>query len=296
MIPECQDNCDPYESSRNSPDSLSTIDTCDDSMISPQPSPKNSRPIKTLPLPKGESTYAQAKRAEYAEKNLIKAEILYRKAISEGDRIESAVKDLASLLHQLGKSQDGLRLLRKYKRLFYGNMTKFHNLVKTLQKTTECEDDTKLKCLKLSGLTPKDDEILVKSFFSNPQRIKSFKFNNERSEATVNYYCVLGFSSQSSARKTLDGFKLWDKYTVEWISNEGNVVCDAHYAKQKIDLHRKNNPTFDYILFERDPKGCLYSMPLDSFQGYRCDAMFNFEKEAAKLLGSELYHAIGVNS
>lgn len=57
------------------------------------------RQIKKPPLPHGASAYSMAKRAEYIEKNLAKAEHLYKKAIRSGDRRASAVKDLAGLLH-----------------------------------------------------------------------------------------------------------------------------------------------------------------------------------------------------
>ena len=51
------------------------------------------------PIPRGNSFYAEAKRAEYIEKNLEKAASLYLKEIHSGDRKESAVKDLAVVMH-----------------------------------------------------------------------------------------------------------------------------------------------------------------------------------------------------
>lgn len=56
--------------------------------------------IDHLPLPKGNSPYAQAKRAEYIDRDTLVAKMLYQKAIQLGDRTESALKDLASILHQ----------------------------------------------------------------------------------------------------------------------------------------------------------------------------------------------------
>ena len=53
-----------------------------------------------IPIPRGHTHYAEAKRAEYLDKNLDKAKELYLKEIHTGDRKESAVKDLAVILHQ----------------------------------------------------------------------------------------------------------------------------------------------------------------------------------------------------
>lgn len=60
--------------------------------------------FQKLPLPKGNSFYAMAKRAEYKAKNLSLAKTYYREAINIGDRSESALKDLAGILHQEGRT------------------------------------------------------------------------------------------------------------------------------------------------------------------------------------------------
>ena len=44
--------------------------------------------------------YSQAKKAEYGQRDLLLAEQLYRKAIKADNRKESAIKDLATVLHQ----------------------------------------------------------------------------------------------------------------------------------------------------------------------------------------------------
>ena len=59
------------------------------------------------PIPRGNSYYSEAKRAEYIEKNLEKAASLYLKEIKSGMRKESAVKDLAVVMHQQGKTEQG---------------------------------------------------------------------------------------------------------------------------------------------------------------------------------------------
>jgi len=59
----------------------------------------NTNSNNEVPIPRGNSAYAKAKRAEYLEKNLGKAEKFYRIAIKNGERLESSIKDLATVLH-----------------------------------------------------------------------------------------------------------------------------------------------------------------------------------------------------
>jgi hypothetical protein len=86
----------------------------------------------TIPLPSGDSVYAKAKKAEYVERNLYKAEALYRRAISNGERVASAAKDLAGVLHQLGQTQEACRFLRANQHLFDSEPKKFANLLTSL--------------------------------------------------------------------------------------------------------------------------------------------------------------------
>lgn len=55
------------------------------------------------PIPKGNSAYSKAKRAEYVERNLDKAIKFYKLSIQNNERTESAIKDLATVLHQQGR-------------------------------------------------------------------------------------------------------------------------------------------------------------------------------------------------
>ena len=64
-----------------------------------------------LPIPKGETYYAKAKIAEYQERDLDKAEYYYKLAIKKGERTVSAIKDLASLMHQRGKTKEACEFL-----------------------------------------------------------------------------------------------------------------------------------------------------------------------------------------
>lgn len=64
-------------------------------------------------IPRGSNPYARAKRAQLIEKDLERAAELLRVAIEQGDTVESAVKDLATLLVQLGKPDEAIQVLEK---------------------------------------------------------------------------------------------------------------------------------------------------------------------------------------
>ena len=64
-------------------------------------------------IPKGKNVYARAKRAQIVEKNVDKAEQLFREAIQQKDNADNAVKDLTMLFAQLGEHQKAIDFLRK---------------------------------------------------------------------------------------------------------------------------------------------------------------------------------------
>lgn len=246
---------------------------------------------QTLPIPKGETPYAMAKNAEYKFRDLDKAEYFYQQAIFQGDRPESAVKDLASLLHQRGKTKEACEVLERYKHLFKNDYEKFTNLYNTLKKQIESTGNCQNKCLKISPLTPEINSEGIRRFFSNSIRIQQVSLHVQELDGKLIYYGLLSFNSHSSARKTLEGFHHWDKYKVEWISPLGDVVGDAHYARHKMEEYRKHHPTFEYIIFDRDPHGYVLSLPIDTTE-YFFRNFTEDEKSAEKLLGSGLYSTI----
>jgi len=64
-------------------------------------------------VPKGSNPYARAKRIQLIEKDLERAAQLLREAIRQGDNVESAIKDLAALLVQLGRPNEAIQVLEK---------------------------------------------------------------------------------------------------------------------------------------------------------------------------------------
>ncbi len=65
--------------------------------------------------PRGQTSYQQAKYAQLERKDLQEAERLFRKAIAEGENVESATKDLASLLRQINRTPEAIELLSNYR-------------------------------------------------------------------------------------------------------------------------------------------------------------------------------------
>lgn len=248
--------------------------------------------IQGLPIPKGESPYALAKSAEYKDRDLDSAEYFYYLAIQQKDRIESAVKDLASLLHQRGKTKEACELLEKYKYLFKQDQEKYQNLYNTLRKQIDSTGNCHNKRLKVSNLDREDSEKTILNFFTNPIRIQEVVLENEEINGKVVYYCLLRFNSHSSARKTLEGFHFWDKYSVEWVSPTGELMGDAHYARHKMEEYRKHHPTFDYMMFDRDPHGYVLSLPLESSSHSIRSANVEDMSSAKKLLGEHLFKTI----
>lgn len=71
-------------------------------------------------VPKGSNPFARAKRAQVVEKDLDKAEQFFKQAIRENDNLESAVNDLAWLLSQRGRFEDGVKVIEQ-------NRSRIHN-------------------------------------------------------------------------------------------------------------------------------------------------------------------------
>jgi hypothetical protein len=67
-------------------------------------------------------------------RNLAKAEKFYRIAIKNGERLESAIKDLATVLHQQGKTDEACKFLEDHRHLCKRNRAKYDNLLLNLRK------------------------------------------------------------------------------------------------------------------------------------------------------------------
>uniref|UniRef100_A0A7S3IAJ8 RRM domain-containing protein n=1 Tax=Fabrea salina TaxID=342563 RepID=A0A7S3IAJ8_9CILI len=186
-------------------------------ILSPQSNSQVSRKHPPFPIPRKESPYAWAKRAEYIEKDLAKAEYYYKEAIARGERVVSAIKDLAGVLHQQGKTQQACELLEMYRPLFLNKEASYNNLLSSLQKQLNPTGSSLNKNIKVSGLPHSADCEFVRQLFSNDLRIKEVEIESEG-------VAVLKFSSHSAARKTVDTYKEKEGvYILEWVSVNGEV-------------------------------------------------------------------------
>lgn len=270
------------KSNRPSQDSLSSDSNKSTDLSGQDPSPPHS--------PKAGSFYAEAKYAEYKLKDMEKAEELYKLAIEKNDRTESAIKDLASLLHQKRRTVEAVSLLKDNSYHFVENIKKFENLLSSLENQLKCNNSL-CKSIKISNLEENMGREEIMKLFVIKCRIEHVRFDSEIEDGRLNFYCVVYFPSHSSARKALSGFAYWNKYCVEWVSENLEVICDAHYARQKIVNHRKATPTFEYVLFERESREFLYSLALDS--KYLSPQSQSIEKPE-ELLGLSLFQEIFV--
>lgn len=97
-------------------------------------------------LPKGRGPYARAKRAQLVDQDLDAAEKLLREAIRSRDKSESAIKDLASLLQQQGRTDDAIALLEEKSR-YHKDVSPYDNMLATLYMQVN-RNDNAIKVLK----------------------------------------------------------------------------------------------------------------------------------------------------
>jgi hypothetical protein len=206
------------------------------------------------PIPKGDSAYSQAKRAEYIDKNLKLAEHLYKLAIGQGDRAESAIKDLAGVMHQQGKTIEAIEFLKSHSSLF-SDTVKYENLLMNLRRQIVQRGNRLNKNLKISGIPKGSDRNFVVKLFAKPERINDVEVRFEKDVV----FAIVRFASHSAARKTLEGFVDFEKFRVEWFSVSGEIAGDVLSGKNEC---KKEKPAFSFKVFSRDMLNRSMVMPL----------------------------------
>lgn len=91
-------------------------------------------------VPQGSNPYARAKRLQLVEKDFEGAKHLFETAIKKNDNFESAVKDLAQLLNQLGQSNEAIKVLKKYRNRIM-NKQSLDNLLADIYRKAEQYDN-----------------------------------------------------------------------------------------------------------------------------------------------------------
>lgn len=157
------------------------------------------RPVRSFPIPREDNCYSRAKRFEYIEKDLEKAEKCYLTCIEKGIRAESALKDLASLWHQRGRTEEACNLLEKHKQLVKEDMEKYRNLLSNLREKVETRNP---RYLILSDLPQDVTEAQIRQMFTHPQRIMDISLTKEANSVRSRLKCM----SISAAKKTIGCF------------------------------------------------------------------------------------------
>ncbi|KAL4361162.1 hypothetical protein GQ457_04G026610 [Hibiscus cannabinus] len=66
-------------------------------------------------VPQGDSPYVRAKHAQLVERNPEAAIVLFWKAINAGDRVDSALKDMAVVMKQLNRSEEAIEAIKSFR-------------------------------------------------------------------------------------------------------------------------------------------------------------------------------------
>lgn len=222
-----------------------------------------------VPIPRGNSAYAKAKKAEYLEKNLAKAEKFYRIAIKNGERLESAIKDLATVLHQQGKTDEACKFLEDHRHLCKRNRAKYDNLLLNLRKQIVPSGNFLNRSLILFNVPNNYDEEKIKSLFNNSSRLNEIEFlYDQQVRDILNAYpkddapliinakaCVIRFGSNSAARKTLETLKEPLIYQFYWMNINGELVGKAEAFKKKDEDKKNENQNENDQSIDNDDAG-----------------------------------------
>ena len=116
-------------------------------------------------LPKGQGPYARAKRAQFVDQDLDVAEELLRQAVQQRDREESAIKDLASLLNQRGRSREAITLLEENSNRFAKHsksLNPYDTALATLYQHCDRHGDAIRVLTRLSAASPSKKGTLMR--------------------------------------------------------------------------------------------------------------------------------------
>ncbi|KAK9937025.1 hypothetical protein M0R45_013843 [Rubus argutus] len=97
-------------------------------------------------VPAGDSPYVRAKQVQLIDKNPSKAISLFWAAINAGDRVDSALKDMAVVMKQLDRAEEAIEAIRSFRHLcaFESQESLNNVLVEFFKRAGRIEDE--LKC------------------------------------------------------------------------------------------------------------------------------------------------------
>ncbi len=112
-------------------------------------------------VPRGSSPYARARRVQLIEKDLKRAEPLFREAISRKDNVESAIKDLAGLLVQQGRHKEAIEVLEKNRKIVRDQYSLENLLITIYQKAEQYDKAIELLNRKLELAVTKENRVQI---------------------------------------------------------------------------------------------------------------------------------------
>ncbi len=169
-------------------------------------------------VPRGSNPYARAKRVQLIEKDLERAAKLLCDAINQGDNAESAVKDLAALLVQLGRTEEAIQVLQRNRKKildqqsidnmligFYQNVGQYDHAISLLEKkltqtATEGKKASILSQIAISYLR-KEDYVKSEQKFRELLRLQPDNRTAQRNIAI----CLFKRSRYDEAQSVLNG-------------------------------------------------------------------------------------------
>ncbi|OAY31582.1 protein POLLENLESS 3 [Manihot esculenta] len=105
-------------------------------------------------VPAGDSPYVRAKHVQLIEKDPSRAISLFWAAINAGDRIDSALKDMAVVMKQLNRSDEAIEAIKSFRRLCpYDSQESIDNvLVELYKRSGRIEEEIEMLHLKLKNI------------------------------------------------------------------------------------------------------------------------------------------------
>jgi hypothetical protein len=210
------------------------------STVPPTPACGRLYEYRAPPIPKTDSIYKLAKKAEY-EGNIAKAMELYLVAIEKKDRPDSAIKDYAGLLHMRGKTQEAIDFLENSSRTdLIKNTAGLKNLLEQLRSFVDSQtndlarrDLPRLLYVTMDeGFQVHISEATLPSLFPNYLKVSRIFYVNpllDDEGCPFAHRALVEFASHSAARKALMVNK-HSSLRCAWAS-ERLLDCDSRIVK-----------------------------------------------------------------
>jgi hypothetical protein len=185
-----------------------------------------------------DSLYDQAKSHETKTRNLKRALTFYVQAALNGEKVNSCIKDFASVVHQCGYTLKALTFLEDMREVYKGDLDKYDHLIKNLAQQLKPTGRHQYRniLIDLLDLRLANPHSEIPEMFCNSSRIRSIEGFDDLGFTAKSHrgrYFLLGFDSFSAAKKTLETFKEEEWFGVNkfWIDSSLHIVAEALNGK-----------------------------------------------------------------